>query len=92
MEHVYVDPVMNCHRTRHWQWTQVSHLVGDTERELHAFAALLGLHHSWFQQKPGGIPHYDLTPNKRAEAVKRGAKEISRRAMIKRLGEIRRSG
>jgi hypothetical protein len=39
--------------------------------ELHAFAARLGLQRAWFQ--PGSTPHYDLTPNKRAQALQLGA-------------------
>ena len=38
---------------------------------LHAFARRIGLRREWFQ--PLSWPHYDLTPQKRAEAVRLGA-------------------
>lgn len=57
-------------------------MTADTEEELHAFAARLGLKRSWYQV--GGrkvwhwyLSHYDLVPSKRALAVKLGAQEIS---------------
>jgi hypothetical protein len=62
------------HRSR---W---SHLTADTQEELHAFAARLGLRRDWFQ--PGrprgdGTPspfwHYDVTAGKRTQAIRMGA-------------------
>ncbi len=45
--------------------------------ELHAFAARLGLRRSWFQVgKSGRFPHDDLTPNKRAQAFRLGARPV----------------
>lgn len=38
---------------------------------LHKFADLIGLKRSWFQ--PRSSPHYDLTPSKRALALRVGA-------------------
>lgn len=71
---VYVDPVMPCIRNKNWRYDYCCHLVGDTTAELHSFAARLGLRRSWFQSKT--IPHYDLTVNKRRQAVRLGAVEI----------------
>lgn len=51
-----------------------SHLQADTEEELHAFAAQLGLRREWFQ--PGSRPeaaHYDVTDRLRDHAIRRGA-------------------
>lgn len=56
------------------QWC---HLTADTLDELHAMAAKIGLKRSWFQ--PSHLLHhchYDLTPGKRAAAVRAGAVEI----------------
>jgi len=53
------------------------HLEADTLEELHAFAAKLGLRRSWFQEHIMG-DHYDLTPAKRALAIKLGAVEQTR--------------
>lgn len=53
-----------------------SHLTADTDEELHAFAARLGLRRSW-HQKPGiPISHYDVTDSKRDEALRMGATPI----------------
>lgn len=62
------------------------HMVADTDEELHAMAAKLGMKRSWFQHKPA-MPehdHYDVAKVKRALAVSLGAIEIDR----KKLAEI----
>jgi hypothetical protein len=87
---VYVDDagipasVRNGSRTHTSTWC---HLTADTQEELHAFAAHLGLKRSYFQSgKPiGGKPspfwHYDVTAGKRAQAVRFGAVEVTYRDM-----------
>jgi hypothetical protein len=66
-----------------------SHLFADTQAELHAFAAKLGLRRSYFQ--PGrprgdGSPsphwHYDLTAGKRQQAIRLGAQPVTSRESI----------
>jgi len=60
------------------------HLTADTEDELHAFAARLGLRPSWYQgnyARPA-LRHYDLVPSKRALAVRLGAVEVDARAHL----------
>jgi hypothetical protein len=59
------------------QWC---HLFADEtdSAELHVFAARLGMHREWFQGD-----HYDLTPAKRAKAVKLGAKEVTREESVR---------
>lgn len=60
------------------------HLMADTEEELHAFAQRLRLKREWFQ--PKSHPHYDLTIEKRVQAVALGAVEVSAREQaIKRM-------
>lgn len=70
-----------------------SHLIADTEDELHAFAARLGLRRAWFQDprvdrkgafgpaKPGSYAaecwHYDVTESKRQAAIRLGARPLS---------------
>jgi hypothetical protein len=54
-----------------------SHLTADTKDELHAFAKRLGLRRVWFQDKPHGLWHYDVTAPKRAQAIRLGAQPIS---------------
>ena len=53
------------------------HLYADTELELHKFALSIGLKRTWFQKKRN-LPHYDLTPNKRKQAVDKGAHELTK--------------
>ncbi len=53
---VYVD------RLRDWGWKYgpSSHLIADSNEELHAFAAKCGLRREHFQAKASGA-HYDVT-------------------------------
>ncbi len=55
-----------------------SHLFTDSENldELHAFARLIGLRRSWFQDKSSDA-HYDVTDRLRARAIRAGARAIS---------------
>lgn len=84
---VYVDEIKDytflakARRLRHTHWC---HLTADTETELHAFAARLGLKRSWYQKKGERDYrwHYDITPPKRAQAVKLGAVEIDRHGLL----------
>jgi hypothetical protein len=57
------------------------HLVADSLVELHALADALGMQRRWFQNKPGGTPHYDLSKSVRAKAVKAGAVGVNRYGM-----------
>ncbi len=52
-----------------------SHLVADTDEELHAFAASLGMRREWFQWKPHRPhhAHYDVPERHRARVLARGA-------------------
>lgn len=54
------------------------HMLADTDDELHAMAAKIGVARRW-HQKPGTYQsHYDICLSKRALAVRFGAKEIER--------------
>ncbi len=52
-----------------------SHLVADTDDELHAFAARMGMRREWFQHKEARPhqAHYDVPERARAEALALGA-------------------
>lgn len=81
---VYVDEIRDwglIARARGLRHTHWCHLTADTEEELHAFAARLGLRRSWFQKKSDRDYrwHYDIVPSKRAQAVRLGAQEVDRR-------------
>lgn len=56
-----------------------AHMITDGDlEELHAMADQIGLSINYFQGHPIH-PHYDLTPNKRKEAIKRGATPVSKK-------------
>jgi len=61
-------------------------LFADTLEELHLFAGRLGLHRKWFQDHRR-LPHYDLTPNKRRQAVALGAVEVNRKRVVAMMQE-----
>lgn len=56
------------------------HMLADTEAELHAMAARIGIQRRWFQGDK--YPHYDICKSKRALAVAAGAIEIDRRQFV----------
>jgi len=72
---VYVDSMQPSLKNKNWRYNSNCHLVADDTRELHSFAKSIGLRRAWFQNHPR-LPHYDLTQNKRRQAVKAGAIEI----------------
>lgn len=53
-----------------------SHLMADTDEELHAFAARIGLQRRWAQYPGTWKSHYDVTDSKRTLAIATGAVEI----------------
>ncbi len=48
------------------------HMIADTEAELHAMAAQIGIARRWYQGD-----HYDVTLDRRAQAIALGAREIT---------------
>ena len=59
------------------------HMTADTLEELHAMADTIGIKRRWFQQPPkASHPHYDISLGKRALAIKNGAKEIRKYALL----------
>jgi hypothetical protein len=84
---VYVDEIREFNdyyksgRSRHGSWC---HMMTDGDiSELHEMAEKIGLHRSWFQNKPRH-PHYDLTPGKRKIAIQNGAIECSSIELVRR--------
>ena len=78
----YVDEMRLVPLANPWKYRESCHLMADTEAELEAFARRLGLRPSYRHND-----HYDLTGNKRRQAVQAGAIEITQRQMV----EIRRT-
>ncbi|HZO72803.1 MAG TPA: DUF4031 domain-containing protein [Ktedonobacteraceae bacterium] len=89
---VYVDQLINTKPYRRsenerWNWSQSCHMLADSEEELHAFARRLGLKREWFQKKHQNprLWHYDLTANKRRQALQLGAKELTPEQFAERI-------
>lgn len=67
------------------------HLTTDgTIEELHAFAAKIGMKRAWFQDHVL-LPHYDLTPGKRDDALDAGAEEMPMREQLRQARKRRES-
>jgi hypothetical protein len=66
-----------------------SHLTADSDEELHAFAARLGLRREWFQDhhRDPARHHYDVTEPTRLAAIEAGARAVTWRegARLRRL-------
>lgn len=91
---VYVDPTFQVTPTgadaaRYGdRWC---HMIADTEEELHAFAAKIGMQRSWAQNPGTPSAHYDLVPSRRTRAVKAGAQEITHRELSEKIVERRKA-
>jgi hypothetical protein len=60
------------------------HMVADTHDELVAMADAIGVARKWIQHPGTRHEHFDIALSKRAEAVKRGAIEITWRELAMR--------
>jgi hypothetical protein len=82
---IYVDD-MRAQFKRGGRSYLMSHMIADTEAELHAMAARIGVARKWYQGD-----HYDIAQSKRALAVKAGAREITLR-QLSAMAMLRRTG
>ena len=82
---VYVDNATNA-----FGRMKMSHMLADTESELHQMAESVGLRREWFQNH--GTPHYDLCQSKRRLAIETGAIEIDRRQVVALIRKLREQG
>lgn len=71
---VYVDNMQAKYKSKHRLGTTyvMSHMIADTEEELHAMADKIGVARKWFQGD-----HYDITQTKKALAIAAGATPIT---------------
>lgn len=75
---VYVDPLVDYG----WRLGPSCHMLADTDEELRAFAARIGMKPEWYQRKPHDpCGHFDLVASRRTKAVALGAIELSAREM-----------
>jgi hypothetical protein len=68
---VYVDDMFR-YPIGQFRKMKMSHMIADTEDELHRMAAAIGVARRWYQGD-----HYDVAMSARARAVKLGAVEIA---------------
>ncbi len=69
---VYVDD-MNAGYGR----MKMSHMLADTDEELHAMADKIGVARKWWQAPPRHPSHYDIALSKKALALEAGAIQIT---------------
>lgn len=75
---VYVDD-MHADPLGAYRGMKMSHMIADTDDELHAMAAHIGVRRHWHQKAGTAHSHYDIALSKREAAVRRGAVEITMR-------------
>jgi hypothetical protein len=87
---VYVDDWRQRARLGHVD-AQWSHLIADSDDELHQFAARLGMKQAWFQSDPRRPhrSHYDVTEALRHQAISLGAVAITWRDIGRMMRERR---
>ena len=73
---IYVDDMYKSPAGQYGRM-KMSHMIADTDDELHAMAARIGVAQQWWQAPPKHDSHYDIAMSKRALAVAAGAIEIS---------------
>jgi hypothetical protein len=75
---VYVDDMKADYKPAHRPGRKyvMSHMIADSDQELHKMAAKIGVARKWFQGD-----HYDITQSKKALAIEAGARLISLRTL-----------
>jgi len=86
---MYVDDLRQVIKNRNWPYNKACHMVSDSLTELHAFARRLSLKRCWYQGNT--LPHYDLTPNKRIQALRLGAIEITDKQLVEMISKYRKA-
>jgi hypothetical protein len=82
---VFVDDMHTSEMGRYGRM-RMSHMIADSEKELHAMARKIGVARKWYQGD-----HYDVCKSKRALAIAYGAKPVTMRELGKIIIQRRRS-
>ena len=78
---VYVDD-MYLYPMGQFSRMKMSHMIADSDEELHAMAAHIGVARRWWQSpKKTSGSHYDIAISKRAQAIAAGAVPITMRQL-----------
>jgi hypothetical protein len=74
---IYVDRIQKTKYNKFSAFNYYSfcHLTADSLDELLEFGKLIGLKEIWLHESNKGVKHFDITLNKRKQALKLGAKE-----------------
>ncbi len=89
---VFVDD-MHLDPMGQYRGMKMSHMLADSDEELHAMADLIGVQRRWHQAPPkASTSHYDIAMSKRALAVQAGAIEITLRQAAAMCARRRISG
>lgn len=67
----------------------MSHMIADSHEELLRMADALGLQRRWIQHAGTYREHFDVSRQKRAQAVRLGAIEVTQRELVAKLNERR---
>jgi hypothetical protein len=78
---VYVDSVAPCQPNAKWRHRESCHMFADTHDELMDMARRMGLRPAWLQSAGTHTEHFDLTENRRRQAIGYGAVSVTRRDM-----------
>lgn len=60
----------------------MSHMMADTEEELHIMAQSIGIARKWFQDHKHSLPHYDICKSKKLLAIQKGAEQVTDRWLV----------
>lgn len=82
---VYVDD-MHLHSAGPLGCMKMSHLLADTDKELHAMADKIGMTSLWHQAPLRNYSHYEIAMSKQAQALTIGAMNMHHR-VTGQLGE-----
>ena len=85
---IYVDRIQTHGNKGEWchMWTDDFANLD----KLHQFADSIGLKRKWFQSAPNSMPHYDLRPSKRKQAIEKGARHVVREVLVYHIQEWRK--
>ncbi len=86
---IFVDMMFGCIPNAKWKHEEACHMFGYDVEELCTFAESIGLKRAWLQNNGRQTAHFDLTRNKRALAVARGAEEVSLMELPALLNRLR---
>jgi hypothetical protein len=83
---VYIDD-MHRYPMGRFGRMKMSHMIADTEDELHAMAARIGIARKWHQGD-----HYDVSKSRRELAIQYGAKPVTMRELAAMCFHRRKTG